>query len=119
LDPLLAETMHSTVLWRRSCLAVVFPLALVLIATGIIAEFAPPVRHLVFAYVVPVALAAGISGSSSVFLASVASVLAGAYCFYAPRFSIYVSDPLDVAELAFFLLFSLLGGFAISRILAR
>jgi K+-sensing histidine kinase KdpD len=103
----------------RSCLAPVLSAAAIFLVTAILAHatLADP-RHVIFVYVIPVAVIAVVSGSLAAFLASVASVACGAYCFYPPSFSFYVTNPLDVAELGFFLLFVSLGGQAIAQVLA-
>src|SRR5262245_44132328 len=74
-------------------------------------------RHVIFAYVLPVAAVAIISGSRAALVASVASGLCAVYFLYSPSFSFYVADPLDIAGLGFFLLFVSLGSHTMARIL--
>ena len=61
-------------------------------------------QHLVVAYLFPTTLIAIRYGSSIAFLTSFASGIAGAYFLFPPKFTLYVADPLHVAELGFFML---------------
>ncbi len=74
-------------------------------------------EHLIFGYLIPITLVAVRYGSVPAILTLVASDLCAAYFLYPPDFSIYIADPLQVAELSFFSLLVLaigqfIGGFA-------
>ena len=74
-------------------------------------------EHLIFGYLIPTTFVAMRYGSVPAILTAVASDLGAAYFLYPPDFSIYISDPLQVAELSFFSLLVLaisqfVGGFA-------
>jgi K+-sensing histidine kinase KdpD len=61
-------------------------------------------KPLIFVYLLPTVVIAMHYGSTLAVLTSFASGLAAAYFFFPPKFSFYVADPLNVAELGFFLL---------------
>jgi K+-sensing histidine kinase KdpD len=63
--------------------------------------------HLGFAYLIPTTLIAVRYGSGPALLAIAASDFCAAYFLYPPDYSIYISDPLQVAELSFFSLLAL------------
>jgi K+-sensing histidine kinase KdpD len=74
-------------------------------------------EHLIFGYLIPVTLVAFRYGSVPAILTLIASDVCTAYFLYPPDFSIYIADPLQVAELSFFSLLVLaigqfIGGFA-------
>jgi two-component system, OmpR family, sensor histidine kinase KdpD len=96
--------------------AVLASLALIVLATAIIVavDIALAPRHLVFGYLVPTAVVAILFGRIPALLASLVSALAAAFFLYAPKFSIYITDPLHIAELA---LFSILA-FTASQVIA-
>jgi two-component system, OmpR family, sensor histidine kinase KdpD len=96
--------------------AVLASLALIALATAIIVavDIALAPRHLVFGYLVPTAVVAILFGRTPALLASLVSALAAAFFLYAPKFSIYITDPLHIAELA---LFSILA-FTASQVIA-
>jgi K+-sensing histidine kinase KdpD len=71
-------------------------------------------QHLVFGYIVPTTLIAMQYGSGFAFLTSFASGLAAAYFLFPPKFSIYIADPLHVAELGFFIMLALLASKAVA-----
>ena len=71
-------------------------------------------QHLVIAYLFPTTLIAVRYGSSIAFLTSFASGIAGAYFLFPPKFSLYVTDPLHVAELGFFMLLALIASKVVS-----
>lgn len=59
-------------------------------------------EHLVFGYLIPIMAVAARYGSLPAIATAVASDICAAYFLYPPDFSIYVTDPLQVAELIFF-----------------
>jgi K+-sensing histidine kinase KdpD len=71
-------------------------------------------QHLVIAYLFPTTLVAIRYGSSVAFLTSFASGIAGAYFLFPPKFSLYVADPLHLAELGFFMLLALIASKIVS-----
>jgi K+-sensing histidine kinase KdpD len=71
-------------------------------------------QHLVIAYLFPTTLIAIRYGSSIAFLTSFASGIAGAYFLFPPKFSLYVVDPLHLAELGFFMLLALIASKIVS-----
>lgn len=74
-------------------------------------------EHLIFGYLIPTTYVAVRYGSVPAIVTAVVSDLCAAYFLYPPDFSIYIADPLQVAELSFFSLMVLsisqfIGGFA-------
>jgi K+-sensing histidine kinase KdpD len=61
-----------------------------------------------FIYLLPTIVMAMHYGSTVGVLSSFASALAAAYFCFPPKFSFYISDPLNVAELGFFLLLAVI-----------
>jgi two-component system sensor histidine kinase KdpD len=59
-------------------------------------------EHLVFGYLIPITAVAARYGSLPAIATAVASDICAAYFLYPPDFSIYVTDPLQMAELMFF-----------------
>jgi two-component system sensor histidine kinase KdpD len=59
-------------------------------------------EHLVFGYLIPITAVAVRYGSVPAIATALASDICAAYFLYPPDFSIYVTDPLQVAELVFF-----------------
>jgi len=74
-------------------------------------------EHLIFGYLIPITFVAVRYGSVPAIATTVVSDLCAAYFLYPPDFSIYIADPLQMAELSFFSLLVLatsqfVGGFA-------
>jgi K+-sensing histidine kinase KdpD len=74
-------------------------------------------EHLIFGYLIPTTFVAVRYGSVPAIMTAIVSDLCAAYFLYPPDFSLYIADPLQVAELSFFSLMVLaisqfLGGFA-------
>jgi two-component system, OmpR family, sensor histidine kinase KdpD len=93
--------------------------ALVALTTGVLLAIylALQPNHLIFGYLIPIMFVAVRYGSVPAIVTAVASDLCAAYFLYPPDFSIYIADPLQVAELSFFSLLVLatsqfIGGFA-------
>jgi len=63
---------------------------------------------LAFIYLLPVIVMAMHYGSTVGVLTSFASALAAAYFCFPPMFSFFISNPLNVAELGFFLLLAVI-----------
>ena len=47
-------------------------------------------------------------GSTVAFIASAASSIAAAYFLFPPKFSLYIANPLHIAELGFFILLAII-----------
>ncbi len=74
-------------------------------------------EHLIFGYLIPITVVAVRYGSVPAIATVIMSDLCAAFFLYPPDFSIYISDPLQVAELTFFSLLVIaasqfIGGFA-------
>jgi K+-sensing histidine kinase KdpD len=92
---------------------------LVALTTGVLLAIylASQAEHLIFGYLIPITFVAVRYGSAPAILTVIASDVCAAYFLYPPDFSIYIADPLQVAELSFFSLLVLatsqfIGGFA-------
>src|SRR5262249_10736502 len=70
-------------------------------------------KALVFVYLLPTIAMAMHYGSTVAVLTSFASSLAAAYFFFPPKFSFYIADPLNVAQLGFFLLLAVIASKAV------
>ena len=73
--------------------------------------------HLIFGYLIPITFVAVRYGSAPAIITAIASDLCAAYFLYPPDFSIYISDPLQIAEISFFSVLvvatsQFIGGFA-------
>jgi K+-sensing histidine kinase KdpD len=66
-------------------------------------------QHLVFFYLLPIALVATLYGSFPAMLYGIAATLCAAFFLYDPLYSFYVSSPLDVGELVWFVGLALIG----------
>jgi K+-sensing histidine kinase KdpD len=66
-------------------------------------------HHLVFFYLLPIALIATLYGSLAAMLYGIAAMLCAAFFLYDPLYSFYVTSPLDVGELACFVAVALIG----------
>ena len=93
--------------------------ALVALTTGILLSIylALQSEHLIFGYLIPITIVAVRYGSVPAIVTAVVSDLCAAFFLYPPDFSIYIADPLQMAELTFFSLLVLatsqfVGGFA-------
>jgi hypothetical protein len=73
-------------------------------------------KPLIFVYLLPTVVIAMHYGSTLAVLTSFASGLAAAYFFFPPKFSFYIADPLNVAELGFFLLLAALASKAVAAV---
>jgi K+-sensing histidine kinase KdpD len=71
-------------------------------------------EHLEIAYLFPIALVAVLYGSNFAFLTSSASAIAATYFLLPPKFSIYIANPLHIAELGFFVVTALIAGKIVS-----
>ncbi len=60
-------------------------------------------QHLVFFYLLPIALVATLYGSLAAMLYGIAATLCAAFFLYDPLYSFYVTSPFDVGELACFI----------------
>jgi K+-sensing histidine kinase KdpD len=69
---------------------------------------------LAFIYLLPTIVMAMHYGSTAGVLTSFASALAAAYFCFPPKFSFFISDPLNVAELGFFLLLAVIASKAVA-----
>ena len=66
-------------------------------------------QHLVFFYLLPIALVATLYGSIAAMLYGIAATLCAAFFLYDPLYSFYVTNPLDVGELVCFVGLALIG----------
>jgi K+-sensing histidine kinase KdpD len=66
-------------------------------------------QHLVFFYLLPMALVAILYGSLPAMLCAAAATVCAAYFLYDPVYSFYVSSPLDLGELICFTSLALIG----------
>ena len=69
---------------------------------------------LAFIYLLPTVVMAMHYGSTVGVLTSFASALAAAYFCFPPKFSFFISDPLNVAELGFFLVLAVIASKAVA-----
>jgi len=69
---------------------------------------------LAFIYLLPTIVMAMHYGSTIGVLTSFASAFAAAYLYFPPKFSFYISDPINVAELGFFLLLAVIASKAVA-----
>jgi K+-sensing histidine kinase KdpD len=100
--------------------------ALVALTTAILLAMylALQAEHLIYGYLIPTTFVAVRYGSVPAIVTAVVSDVCAAYFLYPPDFSIYIADPLQVAELSFFSLLVLptsqfIGGFADDERLRR
>ena len=70
--------------------------------------------HLVLGYLLPTIVIAMHYGSTLAVLTSFASGIAAAYFLFPPKLSFYISDPLNIAELGFFLLLAVIASKAVA-----
>jgi two-component system sensor histidine kinase KdpD len=73
-------------------------------------------KPLIFVYLLPTVVIAMHYGSTLAVLTSFASGLAAAYFFFPPKLSFYIADPLNVAELGFFLLLAAIASKAVAAV---
>jgi K+-sensing histidine kinase KdpD len=66
-------------------------------------------QHLIFFYLLPMAVVAIIYGGRSAMICVAAASLCAAFFLYDPIYSFYVADPLDIGELICFTGFALIG----------
>jgi K+-sensing histidine kinase KdpD len=66
-------------------------------------------QHLVFFYLLPIALVATLYGSLPAMLYGIAAALCAAFFLYDPIYSFYVTSPLDIGELVCFVGLALIG----------
>jgi K+-sensing histidine kinase KdpD len=98
-----SETDRSLV-YRRWVGPLSIAALLVAITTGLllVIYLKSQSQHLIFGYFVPITVVAVRYGSVPAIVTALASDWCAAYYLYPPDFSIYISDPLQVAELSFF-----------------
>jgi K+-sensing histidine kinase KdpD len=66
-------------------------------------------QHLVFFYLLPIALVATLYGNPLAMLYGITATLCAAFFLYEPLYSFYVTSPLDIGELAWFVDLALIG----------
>ena len=66
-------------------------------------------HHLVFFYLLPIALVATLYGNLVGILCGIAATLCAAFFLYDPLYSFYVTSPLDVGELIWFVGLAMIG----------
>jgi K+-sensing histidine kinase KdpD len=95
---------------------IMMSLGAVLLMTAILVtvDDGAELEHLEIAYLFPIALVAVLYGSNFAFLTSSASAIAATYFLLPPKFSIYIANPLHIAELGFFVVTALIAGKIVS-----
>ena len=91
-------------------LSAVLLTSVVLLAVGSIID----TEALAFIYLLPTMVMAMHYGSTAGVLTSFASALAAAYFCFPPKFSFFISDPVNVAELGFFLVLAVIASKAVA-----
>src|SRR5215472_10783192 len=88
----------------------------ILLTSGVLLAVDPflDAKALAFIYLLPTIVMAMHYGSTVGVLTSFAGALAAAYFCFPPKFSFYISDPLNVAELGFFLLLAVIASKAVA-----
>jgi K+-sensing histidine kinase KdpD len=71
-------------------------------------------EHLVLGYLLPTIVIAMHYGSTLAVVTSFAGGIAAAYFLFPPKFSFYITDPLNIAELGFFLLLAVIASKAVA-----
>jgi len=66
-------------------------------------------QHLVFFYLLPIALVAVLHGTRPAMLCAVAATISAAFFLYDPQYSFYVANPLETGELICFTGLALIG----------
>ena len=72
--------------------------------------------HLVVGYLLPTVIIAMHYGSTLAVVTSFVCGLAAAYFLFPPKLSFYIGDPLNVAELGFFLLLAIIASKAVEAV---
>src|SRR5262249_331342 len=108
----LIKRLRSTALDSR-VLQPVLPILIAFSAICLTVDSFLGAKALVFLYLLPTVTMAMHYGSTVAVVASFASSLAAAYFFFPPKFSFYVADPLNVAQLGFFLLLAVIASKAV------
>jgi len=92
------------------------PVAMVLAVVAIITAVLWLIRisvvgpqHLVFFYLLPIAVVASLYGSLPAMLYAIAAAFCAAFFLYDPLYSFYVTSPLEVGELVCFVGLALIG----------
>jgi len=92
------------------------PVAMVLAVVAIITAVLWLIRisvvgpqHLVFFYLLPIAVVASLYGSLPAMLYGIAAAFCAAFFLYDPLYSFYVTSPLEVGELVCFVGLALIG----------
>jgi two-component system sensor histidine kinase KdpD len=107
-------TQRSWVLGPLSSLLVAFSAIVLTTAVLLALDSFLDAEALVFIYLLPTVVIAMHYGSTLAVLTSFASSLTAAYFFFPPKFSLYVADPLKIAELGFFLLLAVIASKAVA-----
>ena len=94
---------------RVAPVALIFAVLSVVTAEWFIRSSAVGPQHLVFFYLLPIALVATLYGSLLATLYGIAATFCAAFFLYDPFYSFYVATPLDVGELVCFVGLALIG----------
>ena len=105
---------ESRILQLVSPILVAFPAILLTSVVLLAVDSFIAAEALAWIYLLPVIVMAMHYGSTVGVLTSFASALAAAYFCFPPKFSIFISDPLNVAELGFFLMFAMIASKAVA-----
>ena len=105
---------ESRILQPVSSLLVAFSAVLLTTVVLLAVDSFLDAEALAFVYLLPTVAMVMHYGSTVAVLTSFASALAAAYFFFPPKFSFFIADPLNVAELGFFLLLAVVASKAIA-----
>jgi K+-sensing histidine kinase KdpD len=115
-DVLGARAQESRLLQLVSSVLVAFSAILLTSVVLLAVDSFLDAKSLVFVYLLPTVVIAIHYGSTLAVLTSFASGAAAAYFFFPPKFSFYIADPLNVAELGFFLLLAVIASKAVAAV---
>jgi K+-sensing histidine kinase KdpD len=104
----------------RAAVPIVVPIALVFLVTAvlwILKESGIAPHHIVFFYLLPMALVAILFGSLPAMLCVVTATACAAYFLYDPAFSFAVGGPLEMGELFCFTGLALIGAKCVADLL--
>ena len=111
---IVGAAQESRILQPVSSLLVAFSAVLLTTVVLLAVDSFLDAEALAFVYLLPTVVMAMHYGSTVAVLTSFASALAAAYFFFPPKFSFFIADPRNVAELGFFLLLAAVASKAIA-----
>ena len=106
---------------RRHLFPALLGVAAVAVITFVLIKYEQelPVTHLVFVYLLPIAVLATFFGSTPAVATALVSIVAADFFLLAPRFDIRIQDPLHVAELVLFSILALLASMALGSLTTK